>query len=173
MKPAKRISVICAAATAAVLLGGTAAHADGDGGLLGLGLLNTPSITLACFPAGQVGQGNSFEGNQNVNCSQSASSTGTTPPANSSGLTGFEVVSADDTAAPGEQAEAVAFCPAGKAPTGGGIDTSRNDSWKVTRDTVGVGFVGGSSGWQAQATNTGSGPQTLTVTVVCYNGTSD
>ncbi|MEW2135156.1 hypothetical protein AB0892_00880 [Streptomyces sp. NPDC005409] len=173
MKPAKRISALCAVAAAGVLLSGTAAHADGDGGLLGLGLLNTPSITLACFPAGQVGAGNSFTGNQNVNCSQSASATGTTPPPSDSGLTGYEQVFASDTAGPGEEAVAVAQCPAGKTATGGGWSEQQgsSDSWEIIADQPWLSVPGDRSGWAAIARNTGTGPQTFFVFAVCYNGT--
>ncbi|WP_330306073.1 MULTISPECIES: hypothetical protein [unclassified Streptomyces] len=170
MNPAKRISTICAAAAATMLLGGTAAHADSDGGLLGLGLLNTPSITLACFPAGQVGQGNSSTGNQNISCSQSASATGTTPPPSDSGLTGFDHEFGSATAQPGEVAIASAICPNGKTPTGGGFRVASGDSWQVTASVFQPGIVPNPSGWSVFAKNTGSGPQTLTAEVICYNG---
>ncbi|MGW7645486.1 hypothetical protein [Streptomyces bobili] len=122
MKPAKRISTICAVAAAGVLLGGTAAHADGDGGLLGLGLLNTPSITLACFPAGQVGSGNSFTGNQNINCSQTA-----TAPTNGNGGPGGEFSNYERILGPvftvqaGSNGGYTLACPAGKKVLGGGV----------------------------------------------------
>lgn len=168
MKPVKRVSTICAAVTAVAFLGGTTAHADGDGGLLGLGLLNTPSITLACFPAGQVGQGNSFTGNQNINCSQSASATGTTPSGN--GLTGLHLAPGSATALPGGQAIASAQCPEGTTATGGGFSTLPDESWNVTSSNF-VATPGADSGggWVAIATNTGTGPQTLHVTAVCYD----
>jgi hypothetical protein len=170
VKPAKRISTICAAVAAATLLGGTAAHAEGDGGLLGLGLLNTPSITLACFPAGQVGQGNSINGNQNINCSQSASATGTTPPPGGNGLAGFDFELGSATAQPGEVAIATATCPSGKTPTGGGFSAASGDSWQVTASEFQSTPVPSPSGWTVIAKNTGSGPQTLTAEVICYNG---
>lgn len=173
MKLAKRISTTCTAVAAIVLLGGTAAHANGDGGLLGLGLLNTPSITLACFPAGQVGQGNSFTGTQNINCSQSAAATGTTPPSSGNGLTGYESVSATGTVGPGERAEADAFCPEGKTVTGGGFSGEFGSHWEVlSSQSVHRPQVPGSpaiSGWGATAYNTGSGPQTFYVEAICYD----
>lgn len=170
VKQAKRVSAICVTVAASVLFGGTVAHADSDGGLLGLGLLNTPSVTLACFPAGQVGHGNSFNGNQNINCSQSASATGTTPPTSSNGLTGFDVEYGSATAQPGEVAFANATCPAGKTPTGGGFSGSFGDSWQVNSSQLALGVVPNPNGWSVSAKNTGSGPQTLTAQVVCYNG---
>ncbi|MGW7422953.1 hypothetical protein ACWGJB_23385 [Streptomyces sp. NPDC054813] len=170
MKPAKTFSTLCAAVTAAMFLGGTTAYADSDGGLLGLGLLNTPSITLACFPTGQVGHGNSFTGNQSINCSQSASATGATPPPSGNGLTGFDYEVGSATAQPGEVAVATAICPAGKTPTGGGFSTASGDSWQVTGSEFQPGIVPNPSGWAVFAKNTGSGPQTLTAEVVCYNG---
>lgn len=171
MKLVKRVSTICATAVAAVaLLSGTTAHADSDGGLLGLDLLDTPSITLACFPTGQVGQGNSFTGNQNINCSQSASATGTTSPPSGNGLTGLQVVPGSATAEPGETAFAVARCPTGTTVTGGGFTTLPSDSWDVKSSNF-VATPGADSGgaWVAIATNTGSGPQTLSVTAICYD----
>ncbi|MGW7539654.1 hypothetical protein ACWGKQ_00805 [Streptomyces sp. NPDC054770] len=170
MKPVKTISTICAAVATAMLLGGATAHADSDGGLLGLGLLNTPSITLACFPAGQVGHGNSITGNQNINCSQSASATGTTPPPSGSGLAGFDHEFGSATAQPGEVAIASAICPNGKTPTGGGFRVASGDSWQVTASAFQAGVVPNPSGWTVVAKNTGSGPQTLTAEVICYNG---
>ncbi|MER5530286.1 hypothetical protein ABT075_37855 [Streptomyces sp. NPDC002677] len=69
MQFTKRIKAIGAMAALAVGLSAGSARADDDSLLSFLG---TPSITLVCFPSGQVGQGNSFTGTQTVNCSQSA-----------------------------------------------------------------------------------------------------
>ncbi|MFJ8628404.1 hypothetical protein ACIRD3_36960 [Kitasatospora sp. NPDC093550] len=170
MKPVGKISALCAAVAVAALLGGTPAHAQGDGGLLGLGLLNTPSITLACFPSGQVGQGNSFTGTQNVGCSQSASATSTTPSGNG-GLTGRQTVSSSATGGPGELVIAGVSCPAGTVVTGGGYATDLNSSWDVKSSSVvevPVTPANGDGGWSAVARNTGTGSQTLYVYAVCF-----
>ncbi|MFF7994590.1 hypothetical protein ACFZDG_33015 [Kitasatospora xanthocidica] len=172
MKPAGKISALCAAVAVAALLGGTPAHAQGDGGLLGLGLLNTPSITLACFPSGQVGQGNTSTGTQNVGCSQSASATGTTPSGDN-GLTGRQVVNSNATGGPGELVEASVRCPAGTVVTGGGFSTAPDSSWDI-KSSAAVEFPvtpgGGDGGWSAIARNTGTGNQTLYVYAVCFPG---
>lgn len=41
---------------------------QGGGGLMGL--LGVRSLLQVCYPIGQVGQGNTFTGNQNINCNQ-------------------------------------------------------------------------------------------------------
>jgi hypothetical protein len=174
VKPAKRTITTCTAVAAALLLGGSPAHAEGEGGLLGTSLLDSPSITLACFPAGQVGQGNSFTGTQNINCNQSASATGTTPPPSGNGLTGHERVSASQTVEPGATAEPFAVCPEGKAVTGGGFSTGEvGNSWELRSSQANQRPRGLEdpleTGWVAVATNTGTGPQTLTAHAVCYD----
>ncbi|MEV8534829.1 hypothetical protein [Streptomyces sp. NPDC051211] len=121
MKLTKRMTAACTAvAAAALVFGAGGAHADTEGSLLSL--LGTPSITLACFPSGQVGQGNTFTGTQNVNCSQSATSTstGTTP---SSGVPGYEVITERHNCGPNTTGECFVIleCPPGKKATGGGI----------------------------------------------------
>ncbi|MEW2295829.1 hypothetical protein ABZ719_24510 [Streptomyces sp. NPDC006743] len=45
----------------------------GQGGGL-LSILGTTSIIQVCYPMGQVGQGNTFTGTQNINCNQNAGS---------------------------------------------------------------------------------------------------
>ncbi|MCX5377795.1 hypothetical protein [Streptomyces sp. NBC_00091] len=79
LKKRQRVAAVAGTAMAALLLGAGTGHAADDGSLLSL--LDVPSVTVACFPAGQVGQGNTFTGTQNINCSQSASQTNPTPPA--------------------------------------------------------------------------------------------
>ncbi|MGW8687502.1 hypothetical protein ACWGNN_42040 [Streptomyces sp. NPDC055817] len=114
MKLAQRLAVIGATATAAVFVSTSGAQAQEGDGLLSL--LNVPSVTVACFPAGQVGQGNTFNGTQNVGCSQSASST----PAGG-GVTGQEVVDTGFVTVDRDTAQLItATCPAGKVVTGGG-----------------------------------------------------
>ncbi len=46
---------------------------QGQGGGL-LSILGTTSIIQVCYPMGQVGQGNTFSGTQNINCNQNAGS---------------------------------------------------------------------------------------------------
>lgn len=174
MKPAKKAITTCTAVAAALLLCGSPAHAEGDGGLLGTSLLDTSSITLVCFPAGQVGQGNSFTGTQNINCNQSAAATGTTPPPSGSGLTGHERVDASRTVEPGATADPFAVCPEGKAVTGGGFSTGGSaNSWEITRSEAEQRPRGLEdpleTGWAATAINTGTGPQTFTAHAVCYD----
>lgn len=168
MKLPKRIITVCAAVAAATFLGGTAAHADGDGGLLGLGLLNTPSITLACFPAGQVGSGNSFTGNQNINCAQSAEATA--PAGNSGGgVTGAEQVSGTSvTIPPGGSTFVSAYCPAGKIATGGGFVGSGSIREGRSEATTVLGS-GQPVGWNVELINEGSVAQNGFATVVCVD----
>ncbi|MFE1556127.1 hypothetical protein ACFW6V_14260 [Streptomyces sp. NPDC058734] len=161
----KRISIICAAAAAGVLLGGTTAYADGDGGLLGLGLLDSPSVTLACFPAGQVGQGNTFTGNQNVNCSQSAEQAST--PVGQQGFTGYEVVSESYELLPNSLGVPVqANCPVGKKVTGGGIRWNGSSSDVGSHDN---GPTENNTGWVAKFFNFGNSTFTVTVYAICAN----
>jgi hypothetical protein len=168
VKPAKRIITICAAVAATTFLGGTAAHADGDGGLLGLGLLNTPSITLACFPAGQVGSGNSFTGNQNINCSQSAQATAP-EGSRGGGVTGAELVFGNlVTIPPGESRELTVDCPAGKIATGGGFDGGPD-----IREAGSIGVTAFGTpypvAWRETLVNEGSEAQNAYPNVVCVD----
>ncbi|MEU1407714.1 hypothetical protein ABZ471_36220 [Streptomyces sp. NPDC005728] len=78
MKLPKRLATISTAATALFLCTAGSSQAQGDGGLLSL--LGSPSIVLVCLPAGQVGHDNTFNGVQNISCSQS----GTAPTTASS-----------------------------------------------------------------------------------------
>ncbi|MEU9083020.1 hypothetical protein [Streptomyces sp. NPDC048357] len=167
-----KFSAICAAATAAVIIGTTAAHADGDGGLLGLGLLETPSITLACFPSGQVGAGNTHTGNQNISCSQSSTASGTGN--GSEGVTGAQTVISDNVVfvPQNEVREATVTCPEGKIATGGGHSTSAGvfvaqESRPLTgleppTNTLPIG-------WYVQGTNTSVQVADLRVWAVCVD----
>jgi hypothetical protein len=168
VKLVKRIVTVCTAVAAATVIGGTAAHADGDGGLLGRGLLNAPSITLACFPAGQVGSGNSFTGNQNINCSQNAQATA--PTGNGGGgVTGAERVSGESvTIPPGESRFTDVSCPDGKIATGGGF--IGGDNIREARSTpVTVVGTGQPVGWSVELVNEGAVPQNGFATVVCVD----
>ncbi|MFG3016184.1 hypothetical protein ACGFZB_38215 [Streptomyces cinerochromogenes] len=77
MKLAKKLATISTATTALFLSGAGSSQAQGEGGLFPL--LGSPSIVLVCLPAGQVGHDNSFNGIQNISCSQSGSATTTAP----------------------------------------------------------------------------------------------
>ncbi|MFF1759382.1 hypothetical protein [Streptomyces sp. NPDC058266] len=122
MKFRSKIAAIGVAATTVVLFNVSGAQAqDGGDGLLPI--LNGTPITLACFPVGQVGQGNQFEGTQNINCGQSSAA-----PAeggNGGGVTGAQVVEDGGTHVPGDQfGTDEVHCPAGKVATGGGFTTT-------------------------------------------------
>ncbi|MEU7605436.1 hypothetical protein [Streptomyces sp. NPDC041003] len=108
------------AAVLAVGLNTGTAHADDDSLL---SLLGTPSITLACFPSGQVGQGNDFTGTQTVNCSQSA----TTSSPTGNGITGYEVVSGGSVSGPSFTISRDIDCPAGKKALDGGATVTSGD----------------------------------------------
>ncbi|MER7769515.1 hypothetical protein [Kitasatospora sp. NPDC096140] len=168
MKSFGKISAMCAAVAAAALLGAPAAHAQGDGGLLGLGLLNTPALTVACIPGGLVSQGSPSTGNQNTGCSQSASGAEATPSSSAGGLPARQTVSSSVAAQPGELATASARCPAGTVVTGGGLATDAGSSWDI-KSSAATGTADPSTGgaWSASAKNTGTAPQMLTVHAVC------
>ncbi|MGW2426308.1 hypothetical protein ACWC0C_45205 [Streptomyces sp. NPDC001709] len=77
MKLPTRLATISTAATALLLCSAGSSQAQGDGGLLPL--LGSPSIVLLCLPSGQVGHDNSFNGIQNISCSQSGTAPTTAP----------------------------------------------------------------------------------------------
>ncbi|MFJ9822407.1 hypothetical protein ACIRU3_45795 [Streptomyces sp. NPDC101151] len=77
MKLSKRLATISTAATALFLCSAGSSQAQGEGGLLSL--LGSPSIVLFCFPSGQVGHDNTFNGIQNISCSQSGPAATTAP----------------------------------------------------------------------------------------------
>ncbi|GLX19457.1 hypothetical protein Slala02_27720 [Streptomyces lavendulae subsp. lavendulae] len=151
LKPTKRTGAIASVVAAlAVGLSAGGAHADGESLL---SLLDTPSITLACFPSGQVGQGNTFTGTQTVNCSQSATQTSTGGNGGGDeGFTGYEVVrAAGESVPPGDFDTTTVPCPAGKRAIGGGFDaegtetfpiasrpTASNDAWFVAVKNTGT-----------------------------------
>ncbi|MEU0602495.1 hypothetical protein ABZ484_30340 [Streptomyces sp. NPDC006393] len=165
MKVAQKLAAVGTAAIAVVCFSGGGAQAQ-DGGLLSL--LNTPSITLACFPAGQVGQGNVFKGTQNVSCSQSASQTNPTPPTGG-GITGAEVVTAEGSVPPGSAINAQADCPEGKVATGGGflIGTTFTATPLGSYPTP----LGANppTGWAVAAQNASDTTSTFTVYAVCVD----
>ncbi|MEU0375204.1 hypothetical protein ABZ070_34590 [Streptomyces sp. NPDC006283] len=140
MKLAKRFATITSASAAALLIGAGGAHAQGEGGLLSL--LGNPSIVLACFPSGQVGQGNTFSGTQNINCSQSASTT-TNPPAPNGGITGYEVVPGGGfTVSDGVTVGGTVACPAGKRVLSGGVNITSGFSSDLRITTSGPNPAG-------------------------------
>lgn len=129
MRLTRTIAMIGAATTAAISLGASAAEAQDDGSLLSLP--SAPSLTLACFPSGQVGQGNTFNGTQNVSCSQSATQSNPTPPANGGGTggTASRIVRSSAVPVPANGTEfAAAYCDSGEVATGGGYDISPRDA---------------------------------------------
>ncbi|MET9611653.1 hypothetical protein [Kitasatospora indigofera] len=160
MKRFKKAMKAGAVSAAAVILGtGTAQAADG-GGLLSL--LNTPSLTLACFPSGQVGQGNSFTGTQNVSCSQSASQSAPTPNGNvvPTYTRNGDSVLLD----PGELKTATASCLPGDVMTGGGYALANTDLHVLSS----TGST--PNEWVVEAVNTGSGTGVpFFATVVCQD----
>jgi hypothetical protein len=160
MKLSQRFVAIGVSAVATMLFSASSAQAQ-DGGLLSL--IDGPSITLACFPAGQVGQGNTFTGTQNINCSQSAEQASTPP--DQQGFTGYEVVSESYELLPNSLGVPVeASCPAGKNVTGGGI------RWNGSSTEVGSHDNGpneDNTGWVARFFNTGNSTFTVTVYAIC------
>lgn len=110
---------MCTAAAATVILSAGGAAADDDL----ISALNNPAVGAVCYPSGQVGSGNTFNGTQNVGCAQSTDQTVTnpTPPANG-GVTGQEVRRRTVTIEPQTFNGAYVQCPAGKVVTGGGFE---------------------------------------------------
>ncbi|MGW7102349.1 hypothetical protein [Streptomyces sp. NPDC054838] len=163
MKLARRIVAVPVAAVAAVLL--TAGTAAADGELLSL--LDGPSVAVGCFPAGQVGVGNTFSGTQNEQCSQSATQTNPATPGNN-GATGREVVDNTVSVNPGENMQVDAVCPAGKVATGGGFNTS-GPQMEIEAS---VPLSAPDQGWRVIAFNMSTTSLPLTAFVVCVNGTA-
>ncbi|MFE7530030.1 hypothetical protein ACFU7Y_30590 [Kitasatospora sp. NPDC057542] len=160
-----------AAVTAVLFLSAGGAQAQGEGLL---SLLDGPSITLACFPAGQVGQGNTFTGTQNISCSQSAAQSNPAPstPAGN-GVTGAQIVHSNPVSVPpGTTAFASAYCPTGKIATGGGYDINEH-SENVTVTFSGPGDTNADNradAWGVYATNNGTDPNVnVTAYAICAN----
>ncbi|MDT0568818.1 hypothetical protein RM704_15290 [Streptomyces sp. DSM 3412] len=148
MRSRFRLSFALVAAVALGSLGVESAHAQNDGSLVSLldgastkllgnsalPLLNSPSVVLACFPSGQTGTNNHFNGTQNVHCSQSATQTDSGGGNGGGGITGYEVINAGtfDLAA-GESDSAAGFCPEGKRPLSGGaqVDGGVGDNLRL------------------------------------------
>jgi hypothetical protein len=93
MKLPKRLATIGTAATALFLCSAGSSQAQGDGGLLSL--LGSPSIVLVCLPSGQVGHDNTFNGIQNISCSQPGTAATTAPSGGKDG--GITVTVIDNT----------------------------------------------------------------------------
>jgi hypothetical protein len=175
VKFTRRFAAIGAAATAAVLLGASSAQAQNDDGPLSL-LSGSPLIQV-CYPMGQVGQGNTFNGTQNINCSQNSEVTN--PGGNggngAGGVTGVEMISSSTEIAPGAFGSVGAACPEGKIATGGGFDAFEPG------DAVPGGFrpivnqpvsrVGEADpiSWHAGGYNESQGEVFLRVWVVCVD----
>ncbi|MEW2139201.1 hypothetical protein AB0892_21860 [Streptomyces sp. NPDC005409] len=159
-----QLATIGSAAMAALLLGAGGAHAADDGSLLSL--LDVPSVTVVCFPTGQAGSHNTFNGTQNVNCSQSAQATSSGSGSGSGGFTGYEVVTDSLECPVGATCSITLTCPTGKKVTGGGV--------YVEPDAPGVhvvrsGVVPGSDNtrWDASVQNDSPVPVDLTVQAMC------
>lgn len=163
VKRAKRLTAIAGAALPATLLGAGSATAADDGSLLSL--LNVPSITLVCYPAGQVGSHNTFTGTQNINCSQSGQST-SGGGSGSGGFTGHQVVSQTNECPVNNTCGITLRCPAGKKVTGGGVYVNPLVSGvRVVRS----GTVPGEDNtrWDGAIFNGHTAPVDLTVQAIC------
>lgn len=167
MKLTRALAAACTAATAALLLGAGAAHAAEDDSLLSL--LDLPSITVACFPTGQAGAGNTFTGTQNVNCSQSAQQS--TTNGSGGGLTGYEVVSRTNECLAGYTCGTTLRCPDGKKVTGGGVYV--NPQGPDTH-VVSSGTVPGEDNtrWDGTIQNDSTGSVDFTVQAICADVTT-
>ncbi|MGR4884280.1 hypothetical protein ACIPUC_33390 [Streptomyces sp. LARHCF249] len=168
MKLTRTLASACTVAAAAVLLGLGEAAADDDL----VSALNNPAIGAVCFPSGQVGSGNTFNGTQNSTCAQSTDQTITnpTPPADN-GATGWVTVTVNSgPIAPGQRGGTQAMCPVGKVATGGGQEffpfMSTWDS--IESDPTESG--NGQTGWQVFARNTSGAPGSINARVVCIDG---
>ncbi|MFD9411961.1 hypothetical protein ACFWBN_33805 [Streptomyces sp. NPDC059989] len=162
MKLTKRLSAIAGSALATMLLGAGGAYAADDGSLLSV--LNLPSITLVCYPAGQVGSHNTFTGTQNISCSQSAEST--SGGSGSGGFTGYEVVSFTAECPVGATCDITLRCPTGKKVTGGGVYV---DPQVPGVHVVQSGTVPGEDNtrWDGAIHNGHTSPVDLTVQAIC------
>lgn len=141
----RRISTVSAAVVTAVVISSGSVQAQDDGGLLSL--LGTTSLLQVCYPAGQVGSGNTFTGTQFISCDQNSTQTSTTPPpAPPTGVQTTAVLGPSVPVPAGGSATSTAVCPVGEQPVSGGwqgttgviVDSSRRvatntaaDSWQV------------------------------------------
>ncbi|MFK0252141.1 hypothetical protein [Streptomyces sp. NPDC090445] len=134
MKARRFFATVTASAIALVLGAGTAQAQDTP--LLSVvdNLLPNinPSVTLACFPSGQVGQGNTFNGTQSSSCNQSATATsqgdGGGGSDGAAAISGYEVVSQTNLLVDaGSPAQTIVPCPAGKKVLGGGFFGNTGD----------------------------------------------
>ncbi|MFE1559441.1 hypothetical protein ACFW6V_31190 [Streptomyces sp. NPDC058734] len=166
MKLTEWPTALCgAAAVTALLLGAGSAHAAEGDSLLSL--LDLPSITVACFPTGQAGAGNTFTGTQNVNCSQSAQQS---TSGSGGGLTGYEVVSRTNECVRDATCGITLRCPDGKKVTGGGVYVNpQGPDTHVVRS----GTVPGEDNtrWDGVIQNDSTRPVDFTVQAICANAT--
>ncbi|MEU0403703.1 hypothetical protein ABZ318_26420 [Streptomyces sp. NPDC006197] len=154
MNLTRRISAVSATAVMAIVMGSGSVQAQDNGGLLSL--LGTTSLLQVCYPAGQVGQGNTFTGSQTISCAQNSTQTSTTPSttppttpptAPPTGIQTTAVLGPSVGVPAGGSATSTAVCPAGERPVSGGwqgttglvVDSSRRvatnaaaDSWQVS-----------------------------------------
>ncbi|MFJ3721522.1 hypothetical protein ACIPYQ_03010 [Streptomyces sp. NPDC090045] len=155
---------MCSAAAAAVTLSAGGAAADGELA----SALNNPAIGAVCFPSGQVGSGNTFNGTQNINCSQSTAQSVSNPatPADG-GVTGQEVVFSDAiSVAPHDFGVATATCPPGKVITGGGYQ--KEPQLKTIFNAPGSSSPNGTE-WVVSARNDTDEPDTFVAWAVCVD----
>ncbi|MFD5122621.1 hypothetical protein [Streptomyces sp. NPDC058385] len=170
MRLSRTIAMIGAAATAAVSLGASAAHAQDDGSLVSLS--SAPSLTLACFPAGQVGQGNTFTGTQNVSCSHSATQSNPTPPigGGNGGAPSSRIVRSNAVPVPANgTAFVAAYCDTGEVATGGGynvmpVDANVSVTFSTPGDTNGDGRA---DAWGVNVHNNTAEQVSVSASVVC------
>ncbi|WP_141726287.1 hypothetical protein [Actinacidiphila rubida] len=164
MKLTTRFAAVISAVTGVMMFGAGVAQAQGDGGLLSL--LGNASVLQVCYPMGQVGQGNSFSGTQNISCSQSGQATA---PAGSSGggLSGAGTVSGTEVTVPaGAPGNAIVTCPDGQIATGGGYIADPNLRVVRSYPYTEVG-TGKPVGWVVDVVNDGSASGGMIPTVVC------
>ncbi|MFD9411962.1 hypothetical protein ACFWBN_33810 [Streptomyces sp. NPDC059989] len=167
MKLTRTFATVCTTAATAVILSAGGAAADGEL----VSALNNPAVGAACFPSGQVGSGNTFNGTQNISCSQSTDQTITNPaPAADGGVTGREeVFAAGVTVEPGLTSGAAAMCPEGKVPTGGGFQRGPFASHWDSIESAPTESGDGTRGWQTSARNAGTVPGAFHAWAVCVD----
>ncbi|MFF3939207.1 hypothetical protein [Streptomyces phaeofaciens] len=163
-----RITVAATASAATLLLCAGGAHAQDEPLASVLSDLLpdvNPSVALACFPAGQVGQGNTFSGTQTITCSQSATASSQGGGTDS----GREVVISDNNpVAAHDIAQAVVPCPAGKEAVSGGF-LGFNPNVKPFRSFP---QGGGYTAWIVAVENDGDVPSAFDAYAICENADS-
>ncbi|MBW5485134.1 hypothetical protein [Streptomyces bambusae] len=127
--------------------------------------LDNPAVGAVCFPSGQMGLGNTFNGTQNIGCSQSGESTSS---GGSGGFTGHEVVTRSVDCPAGQLCGVTVDCPTGKKATGGGVVTSQvNSSIHVVRSGLDPSTADDAFRWEAIVFNGGTSQVAVTAQVIC------